>query len=247
MENQNLTKQEKRELRQEEWATKERARERAAFWSRVGTWGALFLGIAAVLVGMVAVVNQTPSPDSNVVALLSRAIGVDDWFLGGKIAKAELVEYSDFQCPACAAYHPLVKEVVEKMGNQVKFVYRHFPLSQHTNAKPAAYAAEAAGLQGKFWEMHDMIFANQTKWAERGDGAEIFAGYAKTLGLNMEQYAADASSSKVADKVSQDFDSGISSGVNSTPSFFLNGKKINNPRSYDEFRNVIEAAIANNS
>ena len=129
------------------------------------------------------------------------------------------------------------------MGAQVRFAYRHFPLPQHKNAKLAATVAEAAGKQDKFWEMHDLIFQNQSDWSEEKNAAVIFAKYAQDLGLDLAQFQTDIASEEIKAKIENDYKSGVKAGVNSTPTFFLNGKKINNPRNYDEFKNAIEQAL----
>lgn len=176
--------------------------------------------------------------------LTASAISTADYTKGDTNASVTLIEYSDFQCPACASYHPLVKKITEEYGDRIIFAYRHFPLPQHQNAKLAASAAEAAGKQGKFWEMHDVIFDGQSDWAQSKEAEKIFSGYAQTLNLNMDKFIADLNSDEVKSKIEADYKSGIKAGVNSTPSFFLNGKKINNPRNYDEFKAVIEQALA---
>ena len=129
------------------------------------------------------------------------------------------------------------------MGAQVQFAYRHFPLSQHKNAKLAATVAEAAGKQGKFWEMHDLIFQNQSDWSEEKNAAVIFAKYAQEVGLDLAKFQTDIASEEIKAKIENDYKSGVKAGVNSTPSFFLNGEKITNPRNYDEFKNAILQAL----
>ncbi|NUQ57035.1 MAG: DsbA family protein [Candidatus Paceibacter sp.] len=175
--------------------------------------------------------------DSN---LTVSALSATDQIKGNASSTNVIIEYSDFQCPACASYHPIVKQFVADSGDKVAFVYRHFPLPQHKNAKTSAAAAEAAGKQGKFWEMHDLIFENQKAWENSAKAEEIFTGYARQLGLNVEQFAADYNSEEIKAKVDADYKSGVKAGVNSTPSFFLNGKKITNPRSYDEFKTLLQ-------
>ncbi|OGC46761.1 MAG: hypothetical protein A3A94_01955 [Candidatus Portnoybacteria bacterium RIFCSPLOWO2_01_FULL_43_11] len=179
-------------------------------------------------------------PSDNQSAAIIDAISSSDWIKGNKEAKTILVEYSDFQCPACAVYYPLVKKLIEDKGNSFQFTYRHFPLPQHKNAEQAAYAAEAAGKQGKFWEMHDLIFERQDDWAEAENAKDIFKEYAQSLELNIEQFNQDRDSQAVKDKVQKDYTSGLTNKVNATPTFFLNGEKIQ-PRSYDEFVNFIKS------
>lgn len=169
---------------------------------------------------------------------LSAVTGAD-WLEGNRVAKTVLIEYSDFQCPACGAYFPILQQLRRDLGPQMAFVYRHFPLPQHQNAKLAAYAAEAAGRQGKFFEMHDMIFEHQSDWSEQSNARDIFIGYADSLHIDHARFVTDLDSQGIKDKVDNDFNGGVAAGVNSTPTFFLNGQKITNPRSYDEFKNLI--------
>ncbi len=175
-------------------------------------------------------------------AVLLSNISATDNAKGNPEAKVTLVEYSDFQCPACASYHPIVEQLMTEIGTQINFVYRHFPLPQHDQAEAAAYAAEAAGKQDKFWEMYNLLFQKQTQWADKPGAEKTFESYAVTLGLDIAQYQKDFSSSEVKDKVESDRTDGLKNGLNSTPSFFLNGQQIANPRGYDEFKNLILAA-----
>jgi len=197
----------------------------------------------AVVVGLVVfVVAKTRSADHAVPLVAS--VFQNDWVKGNKDAKVKLVEYSDFQCPACGAYYPLVKQLTEEFGDQVEFTYRHFPLSQiHANADLAARAAESAGRQGKFWEMHDKLFENQQTWSELKNPQKVFVDYAGSLGMASEQLEQDIDSKEVKEKVKADYKSGIDSRVNGTPTFFLNGKKLANPKNYGEFRNFITAEL----
>ena len=140
---------------------------------------------------------------------------------GNLEADLVIVEYGDYQCPYCGAAYPVLKELMKEFGSQIKFVFRNFPLSEmHQYARPAAIAAEATNLQGKFWEMHDAIYENQRDLNEN-----LLMKLAEQLKLNIPQFEKDLKSTELADKVDSDFESGIMSGVNGTPSFFVNGKK----------------------
>lgn len=165
-----------------------------------------------------------------------------DWYTGDLHARAVLIEYGDFQCPACGAYYPLVKQILQKYGKDILFVYRHFPLSQHQWAKPAAYAAEAAGAQGKFWEMYAMLFENQNQWEEQKDAGVQFLEYAKTLKLNIIKFKNDSASEKTDARIRADYESGLASGINATPTFFLNNKRIQ-PKDYEEFEKQIKSVL----
>jgi protein-disulfide isomerase len=145
-----------------------------------------------------------------------------DHMQGPPNASLTLVEYGDYQCPFCGAAHPSVKQV-QRLIHDLLFVFRHFPLSQmHPYALQAAEAAEAAGAQGRFWEMHDLLFANQ----DRLDTPDLLA-YAQALGLDLERFAEELASHVHAPKVREDFLGGVRSGVNGTPTFFVNGIRHN--------------------
>lgn len=210
-------------------------------------WGAIkWVAIIVLILGTVFGVGylaKQSRPSSRPVAI--DAIEADDHVKGNRDSKVVVVEYSDFQCPACASYFPLAKAVSEKYGDQIAFVYRHFPLrSIHQHAENAARATEAAGKQDKFWEMHDMIFDTQSVWSTEADVSSVFEGYARDLGLDLDQYKQDVASSDVRDKVNRDYNSGNKSGVQGTPTFFLNGQRIA-PRSLEEFSQLIDAALKN--
>jgi len=169
---------------------------------------------------------------------------IDGHIKGNKDATVNLVEYSDLQCPACGVYYSVVKQLMEELGDSVSFEYRHFPLrTVHRNAESAALAAEAAGLQGKFWEMHDILFEHQKEWSAKS-GSNIFNGYAEEIGLDVLKFESDLSFNEdIKNKVESDFQKGLESRVNSTPSFFLNGIKMQNPQSYEEFKSVIQQFV----
>lgn len=144
-----------------------------------------------------------------------------DHLLGNPSAVIELVEYGDYECPYCGRAYPIVKDIKEQLGSGLKFVFRNFPLTKiHPHAFPAAVATEAAGLQGKFWEMHDLVFENQKTLND-----EHITQFAGQLGLDLERFQSDLKQEALKDKVEHDFESGLRSGVNRTPTFFINGTK----------------------
>lgn len=168
----------------------------------------------------------------------------DDYIKGNKEASVTLIEYLDFECEACGAYYPLIKQLAEEFKTDVRFVNRYFPLPGHKNGLPAALAVEAAARQGKYWEMHDKLFEEQKSWGEkRAADPKIFEGYAQEIGLNLDQFKKDVASKEVRDRVERDKNSGIKLGVSGTPTFFLNGEKIPNPKSPEDFKTFINAAI----
>jgi protein-disulfide isomerase len=135
-----------------------------------------------------------------------------------------LVEFSDFQCPACLAVQAPLTQILAKYQGKVEFVYRYFPLvSIHKNAQMSAQAAEAAGLQGKFWEMHDKLFSTQSAWEGIADPKESFVGYAKELGLDTAKFATDLVSQSVVDAVNADSATATRYNLQGTPTFFVNG------------------------
>jgi protein-disulfide isomerase len=138
----------------------------------------------------------------------------------GKLdAPVTLLEYGDYECPYCGAAHPIVNAILARMSDGLRFVFRHFPMSTvHPYAEQAAEAAEAAGAQRKFWAMHDMLFANQERLA-----VPYLLAYAESLGLNLDQFGSDLADHVHAAKVREDFMSGVRSGVNGTPTFYING------------------------
>jgi protein-disulfide isomerase len=182
---------------------------------------------------------QNPALKAADPARLTRA---DSPRIGSASAKVTLVEFGDYQCPSCATANPTVKAVMAKYPNEVTFVFRHFPLSQHATAPLAAEAAEAAGAQGKYWEMHNMLYEKQTEWASANAPLDIFTKYAEQLGLNVDQFKTAVTSNSAAGKIQQDSADGSSLGVNSTPTFYINGYPLTG--SLQELSATIEKAIA---
>ena len=169
----------------------------------------------------------------------------DEKFLGKTDAPVTLIEYSDFQCPACAAYEPLVRDLHKDFPDTLKIVYRYFPLATiHKNAMISAKAAQAALNQGKFWEMHDMLFDKQKDWEKVENPQDIFIGYAEEIGLNKEQFKQDIEKIETIDPIKRDEQLGKDINIHGTPSFFLNGKKIENPQNYADFKKLVDDALA---
>lgn len=166
--------------------------------------------------------------------------------VGAGNKKVTLVEYGDFQCPACKSFYPVVKQVKETYGDDIKFQFMHFPLTQiHPNAMVSSRAAEAAGNQGKFFEMHDLLYENQDQWSQSSNPTPIFESFASQLGLDMNKFKSDMMSAQVLAIINADQKSGQALGANSTPTFVINGKKIDkNPTSLDAFKQLIDEEIA---
>lgn len=147
---------------------------------------------------------------------------------GDATAPVTIEEFGDFQCPPCGALHPVLETMETEFGpKRLRVIFRHFPLvPAHTHALTAARASEAAGMQGKFWEMHDMIFENQNAWKDAFDAKSIFEGYATKLGLNIEMYRRDLSGEAVERRIFLDGKRGHALGVQGTPTAFMNGREI---------------------
>jgi len=194
-----------------------------------------------VVVGAAVLLTSNQGSGSGGETSIDVALTSSDQIRGSLDAKIMLLEYSDFQCPACKAYEPLVKKVLEEYSDEVFLVYRHFPLRQtHENAQLSAQAAEAAGKQQKFWEMHDLLFIKQEEWAEEKDFSVKLKSYAEELELNVDQFEKDLESDEGKRKIDEDYASGLKFNVNATPTFFLNGKKLENMRSFNDFKREIE-------
>lgn len=183
----------------------------------------LFLGIIIATIVIIGGAMVVFSRQDNAPAIARNELILPDTHTKGDAsASAYLVEFSDLQCPACKAFQPTVAQIINDYGSKVTFGYRHFPLTQHPYSSQAAIAAEAAGRQGKFWEMHDAIFnSDQEKLSDA-----VVTDMAKTLGLNLDQFAADVKDSKLKDLVDRDVAAGTKFGINATPTFFLNGKRL---------------------
>lgn len=158
---------------------------------------------------------------------------IADHVYGNKDSKVVLIEYGDYQCPGCATTHPVVKQVIEKYKGKMAFVFRHFPLySSHPNALAAATTAEAAGLQGKFWEMHSLLYERQGEWNQLSSTArtDYFVVQGVTLGLDGDKLRTSFSDKNIKQKIDFDVALGKKAGVTGTPAFYLNGKNISSQR-----------------
>ena len=206
-------------------------------------WGGVILGII-VLVGALAMFGNG-TPKSGSTTSLKSTVSSADSTKGADNATIQIVEYSDFQCPGCASSYPMLKQLVEAFSGDVSLTYRHYPLRQiPSNAQLAGQAAEAAGMQGKFWDMHDVLFNTQNQWSHQEDPTALFTQLAESIGLNVEQFATDLTSDAVVEKVNSDAADATSLRLPGTPSFFLNGTLIEHPGSYAAFKSLIEAELA---
>jgi protein-disulfide isomerase len=198
---------------------------------------------ASLIFGGKSSESQNAEPIKNTEALIRKDSHVE----GAKDSKVKIVEFGDFQCPACGAAHPIVAQVLREYEGKVTFVFRNFPLEMHKNAKVAAQAAEAAGAQGKFFEMHDLLFQNQSEWENSTNPMEQFTSYAKELKLDEAKFKSDVEGKKFEKKVEQDVNDGYTVGVNATPTFFINGVKQEGGLKYNDFKEAIDAELAKSS
>lgn len=166
------------------------------------------------------------------------------WVTGNTHSHVTLTEFGDLQCPACRVFEPTMQQVRKDYGGKIKIVFKHFPLTNaHPNAMAAAQASEAAGAQGKFWEFHDLLYANQDVWAPLPDPTDQFVSYAKQLKLDVNQFKTDLSNKDFTKKINTQEDEGIKVGVSATPTIYLDGKYLGVP-DYNTLKQAIDTALA---
>ncbi|MEP7353139.1 MAG: thioredoxin domain-containing protein [Acidobacteriota bacterium] len=174
------------------------------------------------------------------MSALTKPVTEHDHIEGSADAPVTLVEYGDYECPHCGAAHPVVQELLRRAGNRVRFVFRNFPLAEiHPHAQLAAEAAEAAGAQGQFWKMHDTLLTHQNAL-----GSVHLKQYAGHLGIDVDQFTEALTAHSFQHRVREDFMSGVRSGVNGTPSFFINGARYDGPAVLEMMLSAIEEAAA---
>lgn len=209
----------------------------------------LGLGLAtlAIFVGGIYFLTKTnpPAATEEKPADPKILIKSDSHKIEAKDSKVTIVEFLDFECPACGAAHPVVKKVLEDYKGKITYVSRNFPLPMHTKARLAANAAEAAGEQGKYWEMYDKLFEGQEEWgletdSDQDKAKEIFTKYAKEIGIDTGKFREALDKSHFAEKIQNDVNDGKAVGVDSTPTFFINGVKYSGGLNYDTFKAIIE-------
>lgn len=199
-------------------------------------WIIFSVAVVLLLGGLVAwtritnpPINVTGIENNSVVAASDQNGNIGDHTTGSDANKILFIEYGDYQCPSCAGAHPNLNALIGEYSDSVTFVFRNFPLTSiHPNARAASAVAEAAGLQGKFWEMHDTLYEKQNDWnsLDASQRTSVFNGYATSLGLNLDKFKTDLSSKEVNQKINFDLALGKSAAVSATPTFFLDGKKI---------------------
>lgn len=214
-------------------------------------WGIFIIVVVAILGGLAYLSSQGRISISDIstdaahraLAADERNGDIDDRLLGKKDAKVVIVEYGDYQCPGCGTIAPRVKAIAEKHKDNVALIFRNYPVPGHSSARPAAAIAEAAGLQGKFWDMHSLLFAKQREWsgAQPKERNDLFIGYAKQLGLNTDQLLKDAGSDRITKKINFDSAIGRLHSVSVTPTIIVNGTKVED---LNEVEVAVERALA---
>lgn len=210
----------------------------------------LFAGVAifSVLILVVGMffINKTSSTPTVNKELTKEILTVknDDWVKGSTDAPITVVEYLDFECEACRVYYTITKQLSEEYKDKIRFVVRYFPLPGHKNSMTSALTAEAAGKQGKFWEMYDVLYEKQKDWGEKQlADSSLFDIYATQIGLDVNKYKSDIKSQETKDRINRDKESAISLGIQGTPTFFINGEKIPNPKGYEDFKSIIDGLM----
>ena len=181
-------------------------------------------------------VDLTGIENNSIIKGLPQNGNIADHVTGNGDGKVMFIEYGDFQCPSCGGAYPGVKTLIQDYGDKVTFVFRNFPLTTiHPNARAAAAVAEAAGLQGKYWQMHDTLYDNQNDWSslDASKRTTIFQTYAKSLDLDINKFNTDIAGAEVNKKISFDQALGTKLGVHATPTFFLNGTQVDDTTSSD--------------
>lgn len=208
---------------------------------------AIGVGTMVIILGGVALFGKTTGARSTLSANVApnnmpKLVRDDSHKIATESAKLTLVEFGDYQCPACGAAHPIVKKFIEENKEKVTLVFRNYPLSSHPNGGIAAEAAEAAAAQNKFWEMHDMLYENQPTWADKKDPLPIFIEYATKLGLDVEKFRQDVSTNAYGNYINRDRQDGDDLGIRATPTFFMNAKKYEGVPSIDTLNKALSEA-----
>jgi protein-disulfide isomerase len=213
----------------------------------------ILIGIAVLVVigGILLAIFANPQPSEPGKPLDEKSLVRDSSHMTKALtAKVNIVEFGDYQCPGCGAVHPTLKQLLDgyKDNDNVNFVFRNFPLDFHPNARISAEAAEAASKQGKFWEMHDMLYERQAEWAELPDPSGKFSEYAGLLGMNLGDFNASVSQRMSKDVIQADVDDGKSLDVQGTPTFYINGTLFaptpGRIPSLEEFKTKIDEELA---
>lgn len=208
----------------------------------------LGIAVAVIIGGVLLAIFANPQPQEPGAPVdKDSLIRENSHMTGSRDAKVTIVEFGDFQCPACKSVEPEIKAILDeyKDNPNFNFVFRNFPLDTiHPNAHVSAEAAEAAGAQGKYWEMNHMLYEKQNEWSASLTPIDLFAGYAGELGLDVDKFKQAVQQRLYADIINADYKDGEALGVNSTPTFFINGQKQSKVLNRTELKEIIEAGLA---
>jgi len=204
--------------------------------------------IAGLIIGGAIIYSNDSSSSSSQASLIgdeqssesSKVTVTDGQIRGNSEASIVIVEFSDFECPYCANFHQTMNQVISDYPEDIKWIYKHFPLAFHEYARPTAEASECAAEQGKFWEFADQIFENQSRL-----GQDLYTEIVQDLGLNPDQFQECVSSRKYKDKVESDYQEGISAGVKGTPGSFINGVPLGGAVPYNQLKGAIDDLLEN--
>jgi protein-disulfide isomerase len=204
----------------------------------------IILAVAIAAGAAVFLSRQPDQPPETNTAPLKPDFKGGGHFRGPENAELTLVEFGDYQCPSCGAYHPFVKEILNRYPKQVRLEFHHFPLiSIHPNSMAASKAAEAAGEQGHYWEMHDALFEYQTQWSDKPDPKPIFAAIANRIGINGTILVQRMDAPEFQQRILQDVERGNKANIQAVPTFFINGQEVHIKLGMEDFVQVIEANL----
>jgi protein-disulfide isomerase len=228
---------------------------KTTIWFIVGFLVVVTAGV--IIAGAYSSGAPSNTASSTFVSTTAAALTPADWTEGNPNAKVSLIEYGDFECPACGEYFPVVQQLVQNYSSTVLFVFRNFPLTTiHPFAQIGAQAAEAAGLEGgvaKYWAMNNLLYTDQQQWSLNSAltpqqvVSQYFDGYAQTIGLDVNKFNTDVSATSVLNKIQTDVNSGNAAQIQHTPTFFVNLQQIPNPTSLQDFENTLNAALASST
>jgi protein-disulfide isomerase len=204
----------------------------------------IVLAVALAAGAAVYLSRQPDQPSETAAAPAHADIRGGGHFRGPENAALTLVEFGDYQCPSCGAYHPLVKEILNRYPQQLRLEFHHFPLiTIHPNSMRASLAAEAAGDQGHYWEMHDALFEHQREWADSPNAEPIFIALASRFNLDINKFMQALRSPEVQSRILKDVERGNDAKVEAVPTFFINGERVPVKLSMEDFVQVIEAHL----
>ncbi len=204
----------------------------------------IVLSTIAILIGGILLLSKGDNSTTSGAKVDEKILfGKNSHQTGPKNAKATIVEFGDYECPACAYYHEGIEQIIKEYKGKVNYVFRHFPLPQHEKALIAAEAAEAAASQGKFFEMHNLLYQNQKNWVESKNSLSEFLTYAKSLKLDTKKFENDVKNNKFDSKISADLQDGSALRIDATPAFFINSVKFEGNPTYQELKTKIDSLL----